>query len=233
MRWVAPLRRLAGAAVRIGAGDVEVAQRHVAEIMRRRRVGEHHFAHQLGAPVGRLGRKRRILADRRHRRRAIDRRGRGEDEAADTAGDGGRDQRPRLDRVVEVVAERIGNRFRHDDRPGEMNDRLDAVLLDQMGDQGLVAAIAVDQLRLRRDRPAEAGRQVVEDDHVLAGIDQMPDHVAADIAGAAGDQDAHAGTVPHAATLTINLSERVLTACFRHQRVILLPFRRSRSRKSR
>ena len=58
----------------------------------------------------------------------------------------------------------------------------------------LVAEVALDQRRLRRDRPGEAGRQVVEDDDPLAGIDQLPDHVAADIAGAAGDQDAHAGT---------------------------------------
>ena len=43
-----------------------------------------------------------------------------------------------------------------------------------------------------RDRPAEAGREIVEDDDLLAGVEQLPDHVAADIAGAAGDQNAHA-----------------------------------------
>ena len=49
--------------------------------------------------------------------------------------------------------------------------------------------IALDEPRLGRDRPVEAGRQIVEHDDVLAGIDELPDHVAADIAGAAGDQD--------------------------------------------
>ena len=33
--------------------------------------------------------------------------------------------------------------------------------------------------------------EIVENDDPLAGIDQIPDHVAADIAGAAGDQYAH------------------------------------------
>ena len=41
------------------------------------------------------------------------------------------------------------------------------------------------------DRPVEAGRQIVEHDDALAGVDQRVDHVAADIAGAAGDQDRH------------------------------------------
>ena len=74
-----------------------------------------------------------------------------------------------------------------------MDDRLDPVLLDEPADQGLVAAVALDEMRLRRDRPVEAGRQIVEDDHLFAGIDEMPDHVAADIAGSAGDQNAHVG----------------------------------------
>ena len=73
-----------------------------------------------------------------------------------------------------------------------MDDRLDAVLLDQRGDQRLVAGLALDQQRFRRHRPVEAGRQIVEHDHALAGRDQRVDHVAADVAGAARDQDRHA-----------------------------------------
>ena len=102
-----------------------------------------------------------------------------------------RDQRARLDRVVEVVAERIGDRIRHHDRAGEMDDRLDVVLRDQPANEFFVADIAIVEPRFWRDRPLETGGQVVEDNHVLAGVDQPPDHVAADIAGAAGDQNAH------------------------------------------
>ena len=72
-----------------------------------------------------------------------------------------------------------------------MDDRLDAVLLDELGDQRLVAGIADDQRHALGDRPVEAGGQVVEHDDRLAGLDQRMDHVAADIAGAAGDQNRH------------------------------------------
>ena len=64
-------------------------------------------------------------------------------------------------------------------------------LRDEILDQRLVADVADDQLGLARHRPVEAGRQVVEHDDALAGIDQLVDHVAADVAGAAGHQNAH------------------------------------------
>ena len=72
-----------------------------------------------------------------------------------------------------------------------MDDGVDLVLGDDAADERLVADVAGDELRLRRDRPAEAGREIVEDDDLLAGIDQLPDHVTADVAGAAGDEHAH------------------------------------------
>ena len=46
----------------------------------------------------------------------------------DLAGDRGFEQRAGLAGVVLVVAERIGNRFRHHDRAGEMDDRVDRVV---------------------------------------------------------------------------------------------------------
>ena len=73
-----------------------------------------------------------------------------------------------------------------------MDDRVDAVLRDQRGDQRLVADVADDRAWRPAHRPVEAGGQVVEHDHALAGVDQRVHHVAADIAGAAGDQDGHA-----------------------------------------
>ena len=72
-----------------------------------------------------------------------------------------------------------------------MDDRVDLVLPDQPLEQWLVADVAVDQHRLRGNRPGEAGREIVENDDPLAGIDQVPHHMAADIAAAASDQYAH------------------------------------------
>ena len=73
-----------------------------------------------------------------------------------------------------------------------MGDRVDSVLLDQARDQVLVARVADDELRSFGHGPGEAGGEIVENDDRLAGVDKAESHVAADIAGAAGHQNAHA-----------------------------------------
>ena len=73
-----------------------------------------------------------------------------------------------------------------------MDDGGDAVLLDGLGHQRPVAGRAGDKGHRARDQESEAGRQIVEHDHALAGVDKFVHHVAADIAGAAGHQDCHA-----------------------------------------
>ena len=62
---------------------------------------------------------------------------------------------------------------------------------DQLRDQRLIAGLADDERHRLGQRQSKAGREVVEHDDPLAGIDQRMHHVAADIAGAAGDQDRH------------------------------------------
>ena len=44
-----------------------------------------------------------------------------------------------------------------------------------------------------RYRPIETGCKIVEHHDALAGIEERVNHVASEIAGAAGDQDRHAG----------------------------------------
>ena len=73
-----------------------------------------------------------------------------------------------------------------------MDDRVDAVLSRMTpADELLVAAVADNKRHAGRDRPVVAGGKIVEHDHALAGIDEFKHHVAADIAGSAGDQDRH------------------------------------------
>ncbi len=62
---------------------------------------------------------------------------------------------------------------------------------DQPPDKIRIAAIALDEGRLGRHRPSKAGDQIVENDDIFAGVEKQPNHVAADIAGSAGDQDTH------------------------------------------
>ena len=57
--------------------------------------------------------------------------------------------------------------------------------------KGLVAEIADDQFGLRRHGGAPPGREIVEHDHVFAGVDQFMGHMGPDIAGAAGHEDGH------------------------------------------
>ncbi len=108
------------------------------------------------------------------------------------------DQRARIDRVVAVIAERIGDRFRHHDRGGEMDDRVDPVLRDQRGHQRLIAALADDE---GGARPATAQRKPVvrlsSTTTRSPASTQRVNHMAADIAGAAGDQDRHRFDLPN------------------------------------
>ena len=76
--------------------------------------------------------------------------------------DRGLDQCARVHRIVAVIAERIANRVRHDDRGGEMDDGIDPVLRDQFGDARLISGVADQERRTRRHRPIEAGREIVE-----------------------------------------------------------------------
>ncbi len=102
-------------------------------------------------------------------------------------------QRARVGGVVAVVAERIGDRFRHHDRCREMDHLGDVVVLHQLADGGLIAGVADDQRDAFRHRPFEPGGEVVEHDDALARVDQRVDHMAADIAGPARHQNCHVG----------------------------------------
>ena len=75
------------------------------------------------------------------------------------------DQRPRFDGIVEIVAERVGDRIRYDDRAGEMDDRVDLVLAQQARDQILVADIAFDEIGLGAGPPSGTRSTDCRDDH--------------------------------------------------------------------
>jgi hypothetical protein len=66
-----------------------------------------------------------------------------------------------------------------------VNDRVDGFIAQQPADKLLIAAVADNERHARRDRPVMAGRQIVEDDHTLAGVGKLEHHVAANIARSA------------------------------------------------
>ena len=108
---------------------------------------------------------------------------------ADAGRDRDLDQGPRLNRVVEIVAERIDDRIGDDDRPREMDDGVDAVLAHDRAHEILIPHVADDERRLGRHHPPKASRQIVENHNLFAGLDELENHMAADVAGPARNQD--------------------------------------------
>ena len=69
---------------------------------------------------------------------------------------------------------------------GKVHDGIDLVLLEELRYQGLVAHLAHHQ-RPRGHGLPEPLAEVVQNHDPLAGFTELADHVAADVAGAAGD----------------------------------------------
>jgi hypothetical protein len=188
-----PGGRSTGAPGGIAAGDVEVAQRHKAQPVGRADVGQDLLGHELGAAVGGERAKGRVLGHRHVLGIAIDRRGRGEDEGLDARLDAGLEQGEAAGGVVAVVEERPGDRLRGHDRAREMQHHAEPLLPQQPGKRLAGAGIADHQPHALGQGRAASGREVVDHHHPPAGVHQRPDHMAADVAGPAGDQGGAAG----------------------------------------
>ena len=189
---VAPGVDLADPSRGIGARHVEIAQRHVAQRIHRRHIAQHPFAHELGGAVGIDGTRRRLFARIAVLGHAVHRRGGGKHELFHAVLETGLQQAAGRAGVVAVVLERQRHGFGHDGVGGEMHDGIDSVLRQQPRDQHMISDIADHQFA-GGHRLAKALPQVIEDDDLLAGLAQLPDHVAADVAGPAGDQDGVSG----------------------------------------
>jgi hypothetical protein len=179
--------RLPDPALRIRARHVEVAQRHIVQQIDVRNVPEHLLGHEFRAPVGvdragrRLFRRDAVFGD------AVNG-GRGrEDEMPDVGFQAPLEQRPARGRVVAVVLERVGDRFRHDRVRGEVQHRVDVVAREDLLEAVRIARVADDEIAVEHGL-AEARREVVEHDDRFAGLPELPDHVRADVTGAAGHE---------------------------------------------
>jgi len=72
-----------------------------------------------------------------------------------------------------------------------MHHRVEAVFRHDAVEERLVPDVALHELRLGCYGPPVPGRQIVEDDHILAHFRQRQNHVAADVAGAARHENGH------------------------------------------
>src|SRR6188474_1088120 len=72
-----------------------------------------------------------------------------------------------------------------------MDDRFDRMGSDQRRDELAISDVADMKRHAVRQRGTETGRQIVEHDDMLACIDELMHHMAADIAATPGHQDGH------------------------------------------
>ena len=100
----------------------------------------------------------------------------------------GLDQVARFCSVVLVIPQGFLHGFRDNRGTREMHDRRHPPFPQQQGQQVLVARIAFNQLAVP-DRRRKPFGQVVQDDDLVAFLQQVQGHMAADITGAAGQQD--------------------------------------------
>ena len=66
-----------------------------------------------------------------------------------------------------------------------------SIAQEQTPHEVMIADIALDELRFGRHCPAKPRRQIVDNENVLAGIEQLKHHMAADEASAARDEHTH------------------------------------------
>ncbi len=99
------------------------------------------------------------------------------------------DQAAALGRIVVIIFERVLDRFGDHDRPGEMHHRADVLFGHDPRNQLAIFDIALVKSGARRHGEAKAGRQIVDDGHFPAAVEQREHGMAADIAGATGNKD--------------------------------------------
>ena len=148
--------------------------------------------HQLGLPVG-VDRLLRVRFRNRHfDRLAVGRAGRREDDEAPLLRRHRLEHAERADDIVAVIPRRLPNRFADVEKRREVHDREDVVAAQRAPYRRHVRDVPLDQFAVP-DGLAMTGHQVVEHDDAMAGLLQRLGGVAADVARAAGDEDASPG----------------------------------------
>ena len=162
-----------------------------------RRRGEERLARRLGLAIGRGRAQGMALVDRQPVGRAVDRGTRGEDDPS-AAGrrERGQERAGALDVDVGVFRgprQRIERRFQR----GAMDHRLGAEIRHETRQRQPVADVDAREAEIPPgdgahpfERLRGTADQVVERMGRMAGRQHLGQHVAADIAGGAGDQDA-------------------------------------------
>jgi len=186
--------RLTETSLRVGPCDVEITQDRIFEAVGLAGIPQHPFGHQLGAPIGIDRRQRNRFSDRVDFGLAIDRRGRRKNKMLDLVAHRAFEEVARLGGIVEIITQRICDRFRYYDLGGEMRDSVDFMLPENGFHERHIAKIADDEFRWGPHRGTEAGRKIVENDGLFARVEERQHHMSADVARSASYENRHAVT---------------------------------------
>jgi len=172
----------------VGAGGVEVAQAHGLEAEGAVVAGQGLFHHPFGNAVGVDGARGVGFVYGHVVGLAEDGGGGREDEALHIVRDHGVEQVEGVAEVVAVVEVGPGHRFGHLDGGGEVHDAGEGVALEDFVERFAVGKVGVDEFAADHGITV-AGGEVVEGDDLVACGEQQLDHVGADVACAADDED--------------------------------------------
>jgi hypothetical protein len=104
----------------------------------------------------------------------------------------GREQLHRFRHVVPVIIERLGHRFTHQRKGGEVHDCVNPMPGEKPVQQRRIAQIPFDEGSVRQ-QVAVTAAEVIQNDDLVAGTEEIQHHVRADVARAADDEDGFTG----------------------------------------
>ena len=180
---------LADACLRVGTSGVEVAQRHIADVVGAVAPLQHIFNGQFRRAVGIGGFRAVPFLNGLLLRLAVGRRRRRKHDLVHAVSLHGRQQGHRALHVVAVVLQRVGHALAHQRKCREVDDAVDFVFREDLMQERAVPQIAYIHLPRALDGLPVSGAQIVRHHNFVAPLDQQRYHVAADIAGSAGHQN--------------------------------------------
>ncbi len=162
-----------------GAGDVEVAQRGVAEAVDLVHPAEHVLDQELGFAVGVGGLEARVFGDGDGFRLAVDGRGGGEDQLAGAAGEHGLEQAEGGSGVVAEVKFRLDHGLAGFNESGEMEHAVEGTSLlfcagEDALEEGPVGQVAFNKLNALRKKIAAAMAEAVKNDSLVTALARRP-----------------------------------------------------------
>ena len=179
------------AALRRRPAGVEVAERDVAQAVRRRVPRQRPLERQLRGAVGVDRPQRRVLGDRGPLRLAVDRGGRRKDQTPHVGGPHGVQQVEAAGYVDLEELRRFGRRLADQRLGRQVRHRVRAHRGHHLREPGAIAQVALEERRPGRHGRAMPVREIVERGDRVAVREQALGHHAADVSGRAGDENCH------------------------------------------